>query len=107
MKSLNGNRVYDGARAEESYHELGHMLGFLHHGISVESCEVGDGWGRTRVPSQDVEAIHYVIALCSGKAAVDKWQGYKTPSDEAWRESKDNGRAYTAALKVSNSDHKA
>ena len=109
MKSPNGNRVYDGDRARESYHEIGHMFAFIHHGIRVESVEVGDGFGRTRVPSQDVDdALGYIVALCAGKAAVEKWHGYKKPNDKAaWRKSDDHCRAYEAALKVSNGSHSA
>src|ERR1700757_960675 len=108
MKSLNDSRVYDGNCAEECYHELGHLLGFIHHGIKVESVTVGDGCGRTRVPAQDIDdPLGYLIGLCSGKACVDKWRGHKMPSDEAWRKSTDNGHAYRAALEVSRGDHKA
>ena len=109
MESLNDNRVYDGDRARESYHEIGHMFAFIHHGIRVDSCEVGDGCGRTRVPSQDVDdPLGYIVALCAGKAAVEKWHGYRTPNDKAaWRKSDDHRRAYEAALKVSNGSHSA
>jgi|SRR5581483_3361052 len=108
MKSLNdGNRVFDGNRAEECYHELGHMVAMFEHGIRVEAVEVGDGFGRTRVPTQDVDALGFIVAMCAGRSAVNMWHGYKTPDDDAWHKSKDHGHAYQAALKVSKGDHKA
>ena len=110
MKSLNGsNRVYDGDRARESYHESSHLFAFLHYGIRVDFVEVGDNFGRTRVPPQDIDdLLGYIVALCAGRAAVNKWRGYKTTGDEAgWRKSKDRALAHEAALKVSKGDHKA
>jgi hypothetical protein len=107
--TLNGNnRVFDGNRACEAYHEIGHFFAFVNAGVKIESVEVGENFGRTRVPPQDVDdALGYVVALCAGKAAVAKWQGYSTPNDKAaWRKSDDHRRAYKAALKVSQGNHK-
>jgi len=54
----------------ESYHEIGHLFAFIHHGIRVDSCEVGEGWGRTRLLSQDVEAIHAPVSVSGQRAGI-------------------------------------
>src|SRR5437868_7071111 len=108
MGSVNDNRVFDGNGAEECYHEIGHFYAFTHFGIRVSSVEAGESFGRTRLQPQTVEALDYIVALCAGRSAVNKWYGYRTPNDKAaWRKSDDHRRAYKAALTVSGDDHKA
>ena len=46
----------------------------------------------------------YIIALCAGKAEVDRWYGWKEENDEAWRGSDDYREANQVALKVSEGD---
>jgi hypothetical protein len=101
-------RPYDGALAEQAYHELGHFFAHTAFGHRVDSIEVGENFGCCTLPAQDIDdAYSFIIALCGGKAAIDKWYGYKTPNDEAWRKSNDHGKAYAVALRVSRGDHTA
>jgi hypothetical protein len=96
MKSLNGNnRVYDGNRARESYHEISHLYALAFHGIKVKSVEVSDNFGRTRLPPQTIDdALGFIVAMCAGRSAVNKWQGWKRPGqDEDWRKSRDHAMA--------------
>ncbi len=48
-----------------------------------------------------------IIASCAGKAAIDKWYGWKAEGDQNWRASKDYSDAFAAALKVSDGDEQA
>jgi hypothetical protein len=41
---------------------------------------------------------------CAGKAAIDKWYGWKAQSDDAWKASKDHAEAFAAALQLSDND---
>lgn len=87
-----------------AYHELAHMLVFKFFGYRVTSVEVGEEFGCTSLPNQTVNGFHYIIALCSGKAAVDRWYGWKAQSDENWRKSEDHRKAYRVALRLSQDD---
>jgi hypothetical protein len=64
----------------------------------------GAYFGRNHLPNQTVSAYEYIIALCAGKAAVDRWYGWKAESDNNWRNSDDHKKAHEAALKVSEGD---
>jgi hypothetical protein len=81
----------------------------LFGGVCVElnkraaQIEFGCNW----IPDQEVSPFAYIIACCGGKAAVDKWYGWKAKNDESWRASDDCKRAYRVALKVSEGDHQA
>jgi hypothetical protein len=44
------------------------------------------------------------IACCAGKAAMDRWYGFKAKSDENWRASDDYQQAHAIALKLSGYD---
>jgi len=88
-------------------HELGHVFAHGYFGHKVDKVEVGDDYGRTHLPDQTMNAFEYLIACCSGKAAVDRWFGWKSEPDEAWAQSDDHKRAYHAALRVSEGDHSA
>jgi hypothetical protein len=94
--------LYD--REPIAYHELGHMIAHHFFGHKVDSVEVSDNFGATRLPNQTVSAYGYIVALCAGKAAVDRWYGWKAKNDEAWRASDDHKKAYEAALQVSEGD---
>ena len=89
-------------------HEAGHFIAHIFFGHRVESAEVGEEYGYCKLRAQDVDPFDYIIALCAGKAAVDRWYGWKRPGDEEnWRKSKDHAMAYRAALKVSGDDHES
>jgi hypothetical protein len=49
--------------------------------------------------------MRLIIAGCAGKAAMDKWYGYKAKSDENWRASNDYKQAFNYALQINNGDH--
>ena len=88
-----------------AFHELGHLAAFRYFGYKVDMVEVGDDYGCTQLATpQTIEALHYIIALCSGKAAVDRWYGWKTPTDDNWLKSQDQRRAFRAALQLSSND---
>ena len=80
------------------------MIAHTYFGHKVDSVEVGDNFGGTRLPNQTISAYEYMIACCAGKAAVDRWYGWKADSDENWRASDDYRKAYGAALQVSEGD---
>lgn len=82
----------------------------MNNGQDIQHVEIGSDTGRcVLVIPQDLNALDYIIAMCSGKAAVDKHFGWKVESaeDENWRESKDRKDALTAALKVSEGNAEA
>jgi len=82
-------------------HEAGHFFAHTFFGHRVTEVEVSDNFGRCRLPAQDVDDPYgFIVAACAGKASTDKWFGWKTESDEAWKKSKDHRIAYTVALEV-------
>ena len=97
--------LYD--REPIAYHELGHCIAHKYFGHEVDSIEVREDFGCNWIPDQEVSPFAYIIACCAGKAAVDRWFGWKVKSDESWRNSDDHKRAYRVALKVSEGDHRA
>jgi len=87
-----------------AYHELGHATAYRFYGYKVSSVEVGDDFGCTRLAKQAIDPFEYIVASCAGKAAVDRWFGWKAPSEENWRKSQDHHNAYQVALKLSQGD---
>jgi hypothetical protein len=94
------DRVFDGDLAEKAYHEVGHMAAHTFFGHRVASVEVGENFGRCRLAAQTVNPFDYLIACCAGKAAVDKWHGWRVKVDENWRASDDFGKAYKVAFNL-------
>lgn len=80
------------------------MIAHTYFGHKVTSVEVGDNFGVTRLPKQTVSAYEYMIACCAGKAAIDRWYGWKAKNEENWRASDDYRKAYETALQRSEGD---
>jgi len=77
-------------------------------GHRVTTVEVGgDNGGCCKLAlPQDVDPLDYIISLCGGKAAVDRWFGWRLEGeeDENWHGSDDYRKANKVALEFSNGD---
>jgi hypothetical protein len=88
-----------------AYHEVGHLTAHQFYGHKVLRVEVGDGHGCTVLAKpQTFYGFDLIVALCSGKAAVDKWYGWKSENQENWLKSEDQRRAFRIALYLSEND---
>jgi len=52
----------------------------------------------------DTPPTHHIVACCSGKAATDRWYGWKAASEENWLKSRDQREAFRVALQLSGGD---
>lgn len=98
------------SRTIAALHESGHAA--THHLFRhrINEVVVGDGSGHCRLAGpQEFNALEYIIAMCAGKAAMDKHFGWRVESakDQNWHESDDHKDALTAALKVSDGNPEA
>jgi ATP-dependent Zn protease len=102
-----------------AFHEAAHATLFHCFNLSVESVEISEDTGHCVTPDEwslafsdsgikklvQREALfRLIIASCAGKAAMDRWYGYKAKSDQNWRASEDRKQALSRALQINNGD---
>jgi hypothetical protein len=80
------------------------MIAHAFFGHKVDSVKVGENFGCTNLPKQKVNPYQFIIASCGGKAAVDRWYGWKSKSDENWRASDDYKKSLKVALWLNEGD---
>jgi hypothetical protein len=98
-----------------AFHESAHAVVrhcFRHPVKSVEigpdtgCCVVSDEWAKSFDRKRLTELarrellFEHIICCCAGKAAMDRWHGYKASTDESWRASDDFRQAFSYALEV-------
>jgi ATP-dependent Zn protease len=104
-----------------AFHEAAHAALCHCFNLPVSSVEVSEDTGRCVPPSewslafsddgirklvQREGLFRLVVASCSGKAAMDRWYGWKSKSDDNWRASDDFKQAFKLALQINGGDEK-
>jgi hypothetical protein len=102
-----------------AFHEASHAVISHCLRLPVSSVSISEGTGCCATPSEwrmafsdrqirefvEREALMRLIVVgCAGKAALDKWYGYKAKSYENWRASDDYKSAFQHVLKICNGD---
>jgi len=90
-----------------AFHEGSHACLHRYFGHEVQELAIRPEQHCKLRVGQEVEGLDYIIGCCAGKAAVDRWYGYKAKSDDNWRASKDRAQALKAALHLSDGDNEA
>jgi ATP-dependent Zn protease len=101
-----------------AYHESGHAIAYDFFGHPIESlamdrCVLPNEYQQRFNERQVAEMaqretlLQHIICCCAGRAAKDRWYGYKAQSDENWKASSDYAQALSCALQLSDGDRTA
>jgi hypothetical protein len=95
----------------KAVHESAHAAIRLHFRHPIEAVEIDcvsvpsewqQRFDRKRIAdlAKRESLVEHIIFCCAGKAAMDRWYGYKASTDTNWKQSADYRNALDSALKL-------